>query len=41
MSYGRVDGQCGTCLFAKEFSYADSKSAPEDGVRFDGFVKQK
>ena len=32
MSYGRVDGQCGTCLFAKEFSFADSPSSPEDGV---------
>ena len=32
MGYGRVVGQCGTCFFAKEFSYADSKSDPEDGV---------
>ncbi len=32
MSYGRVDGQCGTCLFAKEFSSSDSPSSPEDVV---------
>ncbi|MBA7594934.1 hypothetical protein ES703_01890 [subsurface metagenome] len=30
--YGRVDGQCSTCLFAKEFGFADSPSGPEDGV---------
>lgn len=27
-----VDGQCGTCLFAKEFGYSSSPSGPEDGV---------
>ncbi len=32
MTYKRVDGQCGTCLFAKEFSSADCPSGPEDGV---------
>ena len=32
MGYGRVDGQCSTCLFAKEFGFADSPSGPEDGV---------
>ncbi len=32
MGYGKVDGQCGTCLFAKEFGYASSPSGPEDGV---------
>ncbi len=30
--YGTVDGQCGTCRFAKEFGYADCPSGPEDGV---------
>ena len=30
--YGRVEGQCGTCLFAKEFGYGPSPSGPEDGV---------
>ena len=32
MGYGQVEGQCGTCLFAKEFDFADSPSGPEDGV---------
>jgi len=30
--YGRVDGQCGTCLFAKEFDFATTPSGPEDSV---------
>ena len=30
--YGTVEGQCGTCLFAKEFGFASSPSGPEDGV---------
>ena len=27
-----VDGQCGTCFFAREFGYGPSPSGPEDGV---------
>ena len=30
--YGQIQGQCGTCRFAKDFGYADSPSGPEDGV---------
>ncbi|MBA7610953.1 hypothetical protein ES703_18167 [subsurface metagenome] len=28
----KIEGQCGTCAFAKGFSYADCPSGPEDAV---------
>jgi len=30
--YKEIEGQCGTCGWAKEFHFADSPSGPEDAV---------
>ena len=36
-----VEGQCGTCAFAKSFGYAGSPSGPEDGVKCISLVHAK